>query len=72
MELFHKINLNLEKKYGLPESSNLEWKPVDLVDLEEGDAIKLLTLIEKLEEIDDVQNISSNFNISENILAKLV
>ena len=56
----------------MPESSNLEWKPVDLVDLEEGDAIKLLTLIEKLEEIDDVQNISSNFNISENILAKLV
>ena len=72
LELFHKINLNLDKKYGLPKNSFLDWKPIDFVNVEESDAIKLLTLIERLEDIDDVQNISSNLNISEKILEKLI
>ena len=32
----------------------------------------LLSLLEKLEDLDDVQNISSNFNINDSLMEKLI
>ena len=32
----------------------------------------LLILLEKLEEIDDVQNVFSNFNINDSLMEKLI
>ncbi len=72
LENFHDIIEKLEKKFELPKSSNIEWKAKTLIDVHENEVEKLLRLIEKLEEIDDVQNISSNFNISDEILEKIV
>ena len=72
LELFHEINLNLEKKYGLPDSSELDWKPNDIIALTEEDAKKFLILIDKLEDVDDVQNIFSNSSISDEILEKII
>ena len=72
MENFHEIIEKLEKKFELPKSSNIEWKAKTLIDINEHEAEKLLRLIEKLEEIDDVQNIASNCNISDEILEKII
>ena len=60
------------ENFQLPKSSNIEWKAKTLIDINEHEAEKLLRLIEKLEEIDDVQNIASNCNISDEILEKII
>ena len=41
------------------------------IDINLKDAEKLLDLIDHLEELDDVQNVFSNANISAEIIAKL-
>jgi transcriptional/translational regulatory protein YebC/TACO1 len=41
------------------------------VALNEDDAGKMIRLLERLEDLDDVQNVYSNADISEDILAKL-
>ena len=71
LENYNLINSKLEKKYNIPISSNLDWKPRDLINVSEKDSINLIKLIEKLEEVDDVQNISSNFDIKEEIMEKI-
>ena len=71
LENYNLINSKLEKKYNIPISSNLDWKPRDLINVSEKDSINLIRLIEKLEEVDDVQNISSNFDIKEEIMEKI-
>ena len=41
------------------------------IDINEDQAIKILKLIEVLDESDDVQTISSNFDVSDQILERL-
>ena len=50
----------------------MDWKAKELVELDLDDAKKLLVLIEKLEDIDDVQKLSSNINISDEVMEKIV
>jgi YebC/PmpR family DNA-binding regulatory protein len=45
--------------------------PPDSIALDEEDAGKLLKLVDRLEDLDDVQNVYSNADISEEILAKM-
>ena len=45
--------------------------PSNTVDLNSSDARKTLKMIDELEDHDDVQNVSSNFNISDEVLAEL-
>lgn len=51
--------------------SKIIWRPTNLVVCDEEAATKILKLIDVLEDNDDVQNVYSNFDISEEILAKL-
>jgi YebC/PmpR family DNA-binding regulatory protein len=54
---------------GLPvESADIAWLPSVSVPLEEDDARKVLRLVEALEDLDDVQNVWANFDISDEIL----
>ncbi len=54
---------------GLPvESADIAWLPSVSVPLEEEDARKVLRLVEALEDLDDVQNVWANFDISDEIL----
>jgi transcriptional/translational regulatory protein YebC/TACO1 len=45
--------------------------PSNTIQLEEGDAAKVLRLMDALEDLDDVQTVSSNFDISDEVMAKL-
>lgn len=45
--------------------------PQNTVDVELSDAKKVLQLVENLDDHDDVQAVSSNFNISDDVLAQL-
>lgn len=62
----------LEKKFGTPSASRLDWKPtvkVEITDLET--AQKFLDFIDALEDDDDVQHVYHNAEIAESVLAQL-
>lgn len=62
----------LEKEFGTPSASRLDWKPMvktDITDLET--AQKFLDFIDALEDDDDVQNVYHNAEIAEDILSQL-
>ena len=73
LELHTKILENLEKKYSVAKFSSIEWKPINSIEISnEDDAKGLILLLEKLEELDDVQNVFSNFNINDLLMEKLI
>jgi len=61
----------LEGQFGAPSESGLVWKPQNTIEVGEDHASTLLKLLDTLDDNDDVQNVSSNFDISDEILAKL-
>ena len=66
LEVFTETLEALENKFSVAKFSSLEWKPLNSIEISnEEDARSLLILLEKLEELDDVQNVFSNFNINE-------
>ena len=61
----------LEARFGNPETAALAWKPQSTVEVDEGKASSLFRLLDALDENDDVQNVSANFDVSDEVLAKL-
>ena len=51
-------------------SAELSMVPKTMVELEERPALQTLKLLDKLEELDEVQNVSSNADFSDSILEK--
>jgi len=63
----------LEKVFGTPSASRLEWKPTVTTEVtDEETARKLLDFIDALEDDDDVQKVYHNAEISEAIMEKLI
>ena len=54
-----------------PESAEITMRAAVNVALQDEDAAKMLKLLESLEDLDDVQNVYSNADIAEDVLAKL-
>lgn len=73
LDSFNPIIIELEKKYNLANFTSIEWRPLNLVDItHEQDAKNLIKLLEKLEDLDDVQSVSANFNISDELMEKVI
>jgi len=53
------------------ESSEIARLPKDTVDLDADMARKVLKLMERLDDHDDVQNVSANFNIPDEVMAEI-
>jgi transcriptional/translational regulatory protein YebC/TACO1 len=53
------------------ESADLTEVPKSTIAIEGGDAKKVLNLVDALEELDDVQDVYANFDISDDVLASL-
>ncbi len=64
-EDFHKVLEAIKQKGIKVESSELSMVPSSYVKLEGKQAEQMLRLIERLEDLDDVQNVWANFDISE-------
>ena len=63
----------LEKVFGTPSASRLEWKPVATTAItDEETARKFLDFVDALEDDDDVQKVYHNAEISEELLEKLI
>lgn len=66
------VSTALEAALGESETAKLIWKPqapTEIADLET--AQKLMKLLDALEEDDDVQNVTGNFDLSEDVAAQL-
>jgi YebC/PmpR family DNA-binding regulatory protein len=61
----------LEEHLGPSREAQLSWKPQSTVQIEEADADTLLKLLGALDDSDDVQQVSANFEITDDVLARL-
>jgi YebC/PmpR family DNA-binding regulatory protein len=71
MDSLHEVAKALEGALGEAESVKLTWKPQTPVDVAGDDVATLMKLIDALEEDDDVQTVSGNYEISDEELEKL-
>ena len=61
----------LEKRFGPAESARLAWRPKTASPIDEETAATLFKLLEALEDSDDVQNVYANFEVAEDVIARL-
>ncbi len=71
MDSLHEVAKALEESLGEAEAVKLAWKPQTPVDVIGDDVATLMKLIDALEEDDDVQTVSGNYEISDEELEKL-
>ena len=69
--ILHILNEKIISKFGQTSSAELIWKSENTIDVEKDTAEKLFRLLNTLEDNEDVQGVSSNFEVSEEILASL-
>lgn len=65
------VSKALEEVLGAAESVKAIWKPQNTIEVDEEKAQSLMKLIDTLEDDDDVQNVYSNFEVSDEVMAKL-
>lgn len=65
------VSTALEATLGEAESTKLIWKPQTLTEVDEDSGSTLLKLIGTLEDDDDVQNVTANFEMSDEVMEKL-
>ncbi|MEM9784672.1 MAG: YebC/PmpR family DNA-binding transcriptional regulator [Pseudomonadota bacterium] len=61
----------MEQALGEAESTKIVWKPQTLTPVDEDQGATLFKLISTLEDDDDVQSVTANFDMSEEVMAKL-
>jgi len=61
----------LTAKYGDPQTAKLAWMPKTMSPLEKDQAVTVLKLIDILEDNDDVQNVSTNMELSDELWEEL-
>ncbi len=71
IEGFFAVRDALAQKFGDPAEAGIEWRPNMTVALDEEKGASVLKLLDVLEDDDDVQNVYANFEISDDVLAKL-
>ncbi|MDA1324969.1 MAG: YebC/PmpR family DNA-binding transcriptional regulator [Proteobacteria bacterium] len=67
----HAVRAALEEKFGVAEEAGLTWKPQNTVPVSEDKVQQLFKLLEVLEDNDDVQTVSANFDVDDDVMAKL-
>ena len=69
--VLHILNEKIISQFGQTTSAELIWKSDSTIEVEKDTAEKLFKLLNSLEDNEDVQGVSSNFEVSEKILASL-
>lgn len=70
-EDFSTVQDTLIAKFGDPKTAKLDWKAKTTVELDLEGAEKILKLVDLLEDCDDVQLVTGNYVISDEVLQKL-
>ncbi|MGD0053672.1 MAG: YebC/PmpR family DNA-binding transcriptional regulator, partial [Vulcanimicrobiaceae bacterium] len=61
----------LEQRFGAPAAARVVWKPKTSTPVDGETAEALFKMLEALEDSDDVQNVFANFEVSDDIMARL-
>ena len=61
----------LEAKFGAPQEARLNWRPRSSVAVGADVAESLLKLLDALEDNDDVQTVAANFEVADDVMARL-
>ena len=67
----HELNEKIISKFGQTNFANLIWKSKNTININKETADKLFKLLEILEDNDDVQGVSSNFEVDETVMSSL-
>ncbi|MGC6473374.1 MAG: YebC/PmpR family DNA-binding transcriptional regulator [Candidatus Puniceispirillaceae bacterium] len=70
-EDFNAVREALQEAFGAPEEAELTWIAQNELSVDEDQARTLLKFIDAIEDNDDVQSLSFNFEISDEIMAKI-
>ena len=67
----NEVSSALEAQLGEPESAKLIWLPQTTTELDLEGMEKLMKLIDSLEDDDDVQRVTANFEVSDEVMAAM-
>ena len=67
----HAVRLACESAGFEVQSADIAWMPTLSVPLEDEMAVKVLKLVDALEDLDDVQNVWANFDISDEVFERV-
>ncbi|MCC7281917.1 MAG: YebC/PmpR family DNA-binding transcriptional regulator [Acetobacteraceae bacterium] len=70
-ENFLAVRDALEQRFGAAEEAKLDWRPASVVGLDEEQARAVLRFIDALDDLDDVQNVFANFEVSDQVMQLL-
>jgi YebC/PmpR family DNA-binding regulatory protein len=70
-EALNEVSKALEAALGAPSHAKAVWKPTTMTALDEEKGASMFKLLEALENDDDVQNVYSNAEMSDELMAKL-
>jgi len=68
---FSAVATALEKKFKAPERAGLAWQPLNTVAVSGEAAETLFKMLDALDDNDDVRNVTSNFEVSDDEMARL-
>ena len=67
----NEVSNGLEAELGESDSTKLVWRPTTTTEMDLDGMQKLMKLIDALEDDDDVQNVTTNFEASDEVMAQL-
>jgi YebC/PmpR family DNA-binding regulatory protein len=70
-EDFNSVRDALERRFGPATLARLAWRPKSATAIDEEAAAGLFKLLETLEDSDDVQNVFANFEVADDVMARL-
>jgi YebC/PmpR family DNA-binding regulatory protein len=65
------VSKALEAKFGEPKKSAMTWKPQNTIAVDDEAGEKILKLMDALDDNEDVQNVYSNFEVSDALMQKM-
>ena len=71
VEALREAQKALEAKFGEPEKAAIVWRPQNTIVVDDEAGEKILRLVGALEDNDDVQTVTANFELSEALLEKM-
>lgn len=71
-EEFSSVRDALAEKFGEPEQGGLVWRPNTMAEVNEDQAASIMKLVDALEDNDDVQTVTTNFEVSDEVMEKLL
>jgi YebC/PmpR family DNA-binding regulatory protein len=70
-ENFSAVRDALEARFGAPSLARLSWRPLTTVPVDAATAETLVRMLDLIEDNDDVQTVSANFEIADEVMARL-